>query len=331
MQWHNRTVRAIAEMICGNFDADKTLFVYRSSSYLTEFFEDADTDYTHDGSTRWAWVASVLTDILNEPHQDALTPPDTFCRIIRVLMDPADARNEGSDRPGALAALNAALAREGFEAFYAEDKICYLRHIGTKKVAGVATSPHRPLSAAEVLRRQQLAAYLNMCSEDELIGDLLVPMFRHIGFHRIMARDHKDKALEYGKDVWMRFRLPTQHYLYFGIQAKKGKLDAAGTTRSSNANIAEIHAQAVMMLGHEVFDPETNKKVLVDHAIIVAGGEITQAARQWLGDRLNASQRSQIIFMDRNDILNIHVVNNAPLPERALPKKANSLDDDIPF
>src|ERR1700757_5176731 len=91
-------------------------------------------------------------------------------------------------------------------------------------------------------------------------------------------RRHKDKALEYGKDVWMRFTLPTQHVLYFGIQAKKGKIDAAGSSRDSNRNIAEIHQQVLMMLGHEIFDPESSKKALVDHAFIVAGNEITKQA-----------------------------------------------------
>lgn len=39
------------------------------------------------------------------------------------------------------------------------------------------------------------------------------------------------------------------------------------------------------MLGHDIFDPEIGKRVLVDHAFIVAGGEITKAARNWLGNR----------------------------------------------
>jgi hypothetical protein len=86
--------------------------------------------------------------------------------------------------------------------------------------------------------------------------------FRQQGFHRISAAGHSDKALEYGKDVWMRFVLPTQHVLYFGIQAKKGKLDSAGVTKGSNANVSEIYNQVLMMLGHEIFDPETSKKAL---------------------------------------------------------------------
>ena len=148
---------------------------------------------------------------------------------------------------------------------------------------------------------------------------MLLPLFRQLGFHRITAAGHKDKALEYGKDIWMRYTLPTQHVLYFGIQAKKGKLDASGVTKAGNANIAEIHNQALMMLAHEIFDPETNKRVLVDHAFIVAGGEITKAARNWLGNALDAPKRSQIMFMDRDDILNLYVVTNLPLPADAPP------------
>src|SRR5690606_34371556 len=133
--------------------------------------------------------------------------------------------------------------------------------------------------------------------------------FRQLGFHRITASGHKDKALEYGKDVWMRFVLPTQHVLYFGVQAKKGKLDASGARKDGNSNIAEVFNQITMMLGHEIFDPETSRKVLVDHALIVAGGEITKQARNWLGGRLDGSKRSQILFMDRDDILNLYVTS----------------------
>ena len=80
----------------------------------------------------------------------------------------------------------------------------------------------------------------------------------------------------------MRYVLPTQHVLYFGLQVKKGKLDAAGVTQSGNSNVAALLNQITMMIGHEIFDPEVNRRVLVDHVFIVAGGEITKAARNWL-------------------------------------------------
>jgi hypothetical protein len=132
----------------------------------------------------------------------------------------------------------------------------------------------------------------------------------------------------------MKYTLPTLHVLYFGIQVKKGKLDTAGATRGTNENVAEIHNQVLMMLGHELFDPEIGKRVLVDHAFIVAGGEITKAAKNWIGNKLGASKRSQIMFMDRDDILNLFTVTNLPLPAGALPEPepASEPDDDgIPF
>lgn len=86
------------------------------------------------------------------------------------------------------------------------------------------------------------------------------------------------------------------------------------------------------MLGHEIFDPELNRRKLVDHAFIVAGGEITKQARNWIGNKLDAAKRSQIMFMDR-DILNLFIVTNLPLPKGALPseKAVDPFDDEIPF
>lgn len=330
MEFRNRTLKEIADMICGNFEKEQSFFKYRSSSYLTEFFEDCGTSHRHDGSTRNHWVAEALRQILAEPSAGANALPETFARVIRTLMDPGDAVNEGPDRPGALALLNTALAREGFDAFFGPDKQCHLRHIGTGAVAGTSASPHRPFTAAERHRRELLTVYLVGASEDELIAEVLLPLFRQLGFHRITAAGHKDKALEYGKDIWMKFTLPTQHVLYFGIQAKKGKLDASGASQAANVNVAEILNQVTMMLGHEIFDPEIGKRVLVDHAFIVAGGEITKAARNWLGGKLDLSKRSQVMFMDRDDILNLFVVTNVPLPKGALPKP-DPVDDDPPF
>ncbi|MGN6418594.1 MAG: hypothetical protein ACTHMC_13950 [Pseudobacter sp.] len=331
MEFKQRTLKQIADMICGNFKADEGFFRYRSSMFITEFFQNSDTDYTHDGSTRNAWVASTLQQILKEPQPNATAPPETFSRVIRVLMDQGDAVNEGIERPGALALLNAALTREGYEAFYAPDNKCYLRHISTNTIAIASPNPHRPFSQVELQRREQLITYLDKCSEDELIEEVLQPLFRQLGFHRITVAGHKDKALEYGKDLWMKYTLPTQHILYFGIQVKKGKLDAAGVTKSTNSNVAEIHNQALMMLGHEIFDPEVSRTVLVDHAFIVAGGEITKAAKNWIGTQLDNAKRSQIMFMDRDDILNLCVATNLPLPDGALPKKTMIQDNDLPF
>lgn len=328
MKWKSRNLRELAHIVCG----DAEHFRYRSSSYITEFFQDCDLDYAHDGSTRWAWVASRLEEVLDLPHPSPSVPPDAFIRIIRATLDKSDAQEGDSERAKALDALNGVLSREGWEAFYDEHGAGQLRHKATNTIAQMA-NPHRPLTQAEVARREHLAAYLETCSEDELIEEVLLPLFRQLGFHRITAAGHKDKALEYGKDVWMKYTLPTLHVLYFGIQAKKGKLDSAGAGKPGSANVAEIHNQVNMMLGHEIFDSELNRRVLVDHAFIVAGGEITKQARNWLGNKLDATKRSQIMFIDRADILNLFIVTNLPLPKNALPQKRviDPFDDDIPF
>jgi len=328
MQWKARKLRELGRIVCG--DAD--FFHYRSSKYITEFFEDCDLDFVHQGETRPTWTAERLGDILSMPHSSSSVPPDAFLRVIQRVLDKSEAQEGDSDRSKALAALNVVLVREGWEAFYDEHGIGHLRHIATNTPAQMA-NPHRPMTPAELERRIQLTVYLDKCSEDELIEEVLLPLFRQLGFHRVTAAGHKDKALEYGKDVWMKYTLPTLHVLYFGIQAKKGKLDSAGVGKNGSVNVAEIHNQVNMMLGHEIFDPELSRRVLVDHAFIVAGGEITKQARNWIGNKLDANKRSQVMFMDRDDILNLFIVTNLPLPKGALPskKELDSFDDEIPF
>lgn len=80
MQFRKRTLIALANMICGNFNRVDSVFPYRSSSAITRFFEDCDTRYTHDGSTRNYWVAETLAKILEEPQPNANTSGDIRAR-----------------------------------------------------------------------------------------------------------------------------------------------------------------------------------------------------------------------------------------------------------
>ncbi|MGQ1158538.1 hypothetical protein ACT436_18430 [Acinetobacter baumannii] len=310
MRFRDRNLKDIADCIVG----DRQYFPYRSSFYITQFFDECDLPYVHDGSTRWWWTAERLKELLEEPcAKDSL--PEKFINLLRILMYKSDATEDDPERINALMELNKPLIREGFEAFYGNDNILYVRNIRTNNLIKPNENPHRPFTEDELKKRELLINFLERCSEDELIEKILLPLFRILGFQRITVAGHKDKALEYGKDIWMKFTLPTQHIIYFGIQVKKGKLDSSGMTKAGNHNIAEIYNQTTMMLGHEIFDPETNKRVLVDHAYIIAGGEITKAARNWLGNKLDANKRSQIIFMDREDILNLFTVNLIEVPQ----------------
>jgi hypothetical protein len=108
MKFKNRNLRAIAEAVIG----DVEFFPYRSSSYITQFFEECDLDFVHDGSTRWAWTADRLAELLQEPQSAAYALPDRFVHVLRVLMHKSDAESNDPDRSQALEVLNKPLSRE---------------------------------------------------------------------------------------------------------------------------------------------------------------------------------------------------------------------------
>jgi len=45
MRFKKRNLRELAEAVVG----DAKYFQYRSSSYITQFFEECDLDFVHDG------------------------------------------------------------------------------------------------------------------------------------------------------------------------------------------------------------------------------------------------------------------------------------------
>jgi hypothetical protein len=62
---------------------------------------------------------------------------------------------------------------------------------------------------------------------------------------------------------------------------------------------------------------------------VIAGGEITRAARTWIVERLDTSQRRHIIFMDRNEFLDqsARILLDLQLEEQPL----SFGDDNVPF
>jgi hypothetical protein len=73
MNFKPRNLRELAEIVIG----DNKLFEYRSSSYITRFFEECDLDFAHDGSTRWSWTASRLAELLQDPQPAQVPHPQT--------------------------------------------------------------------------------------------------------------------------------------------------------------------------------------------------------------------------------------------------------------
>ena len=224
-EFRRRTVTEIADMICGN---ESDHFKYRSSTYLSEFFHDCGMpQYVHDGSTRKWWVADVVDEILKLPSDSRTLPGRNFQRLIQVLMDRADHTETDPERQHALAELNATLAREGLEAFYAKDRLCYIRSTKTGEEGGSDETLNRALSEDEIRRRQRVELFIESASEDEFTEKIILPLLQTLRFQRVSVAGHKDKALEFGKDMWMKYSLPTGHWLYFGLQIKRGRIDSS--------------------------------------------------------------------------------------------------------
>jgi hypothetical protein len=123
----------------------------------------------------------------------------------------------------------------------------------------------------------------------------------------------------------MKYQFPTGHWIYFCSQIKRGKIDASGSS-GSNANVTTILNQARMAIDHPIFDPDANRKVLLDHIFIISAGEITRAARTWLIEHLDAAQRRHMIFMDRDEFLDhaARILMDLRLHEA-------TADNDVPF
>lgn len=323
MKLSDRVLERLAEMVVG----DHELFPYRSSYYITRFFKRCGFSCVHDGTTRKTWAYDRLVELNAGPSQAHDLPSKDLLRVIAELLDPDDFEDEPLPIEPALEALNQLLKRHGLAAYHDVTGSCHLRHTGTGVNSSTLPPRPRPLSPEELAQRHELAAYLSTASEDDFTEHVLVPLFQRLGFHRVSPARHREKVLEYGKDLWMKYQLPTGHWIYFCAQVKRDKIDAA---RGSTGNVATILNQVRMAIEHPIFDPDANRKVLLDHVYIISAGHITRSARAWLVEQLDSGQRRHIIFMDREEFLD-HSARILLDLQLGGPATSATGDNDIPF
>jgi hypothetical protein len=234
MKLSERVLEELAKMVVG----DAKHFPYRSSSYITRFFRRCDLPFVHDGSTRPRWAQERLSELNLGAASSADLPSDDLCRVISELFDQDDFdryNDRGDVGPEhladvqlALASFNKLVQRAGLVAYIDDSGRCYLRSTGTGMSSASFSQRTRPLSQEELAQRQKLADFLDTASEDEFTEKVLVPLFQRLGFHRVSPSGHTEKALEFGKDLWMKYQLPTSHWIYFCAQIKRDKIDASG-------------------------------------------------------------------------------------------------------
>lgn len=332
MKLSKNTLGKLAEMICGasgrggGYDWDN--FPYRSSYYLTRFFDECDLDYTHDGSTRQDWVYWVLAELNELQPRFPSLPPDEMIRVLQHLADPTEFESKNLNYGKALEQINLVLRRDGLQLTFRTGQIL-VENIRTQ----VVSSPNEAgrLSQEDETRLRILREYLETASEDEFTEHVLVKLFTALGFRQIRVTGHQDRSMEFGKDMWMTYRLPTRHQLYIGVQAKIGKIHASGSELSGN--ISGILAQLLMLMTYPVFDSETNSEHLFDHVFLVSSGEITKQARELLSRFLDNTMRRNVMFLDRDDITALYLQYQLPLPgsESSDSDVFEAGDEEIPF
>ncbi len=158
----------------------------------------------------------MISRIRHRQAQDL--PADDLLRVISEMFDYEDFEKKELQIQPAIVELNKLFARQGLVAYLDESGRCYLRNTGTGVNSSTLEIQTRPLSSEEISQRKMLSEFLDSASEDEFTERLLVPFFQRLGFHRVSAAGHKEKTLEFGKDLWMKYQLPTSHWIYFCSQ-----------------------------------------------------------------------------------------------------------------
>jgi hypothetical protein len=310
------TIGKLAEMVCGSiglglgFKWDN--FPYRSSWKLTKFFKYCGLPYNHDGSSRCDWVEGVLEQLNEKPASSTDLPSVELSLVIKRLFESSEFEEKSLDRQKAIDDVNRVLLSEGLQVNFYEGQ-CIIENLKTHQTSGERNPVERLMSQEEITRRTAFDSFFAEASEDDFTERLLLPLFNSLGFQRVTITGHRDKSLEFGKDLWMKYSLPTGHILYFGAQIKKGKI---GSGEAVPENIGRILSQINMIMQYPIFDNQTNSKHLIDHVFLVASGEITKPARHYLSESLNRESRRNILLLDHKDIIDLCINYSLPLPEQ---------------
>ncbi|HEY6541217.1 MAG TPA: hypothetical protein VIZ18_09775 [Ktedonobacteraceae bacterium] len=131
----------LADFICG--DAKDKFPTYRSSSYLTRFFQSLNIDVTHDGSTRKVWVLEVLKQL----------QPSDIEKVILRLVDPREYGGVGDNFQKALQSMNEILIMENLSVGL-EKVRPYLKYAEPPKFEGTGIFKATTKDEAEFLSRQ---------------------------------------------------------------------------------------------------------------------------------------------------------------------------------
>lgn len=144
--------------------------------------------------------------------------------------------------------------------------------------------------------------YLQSLSESDFRGDVLVPLFKGMGFSDVTEYHG---TLEFGKDIVFSEQDRFGERIYYAVVVKHGRIHG---TVGKAGNSSEVLYQAQQALGEPWLDPFNIERHRIDKVIIATSGQITQGAILSIEQRI---QGQHIRFLEGNKIL-VFIDNYAP-------------------
>lgn len=162
------------------------------------------------------------------------------------------------------------------------------------------------------LSKEQINSFMENASEDEFTKLFVAPLLAEISFRNIKIKGHRERILEFGQDIKiMKFKLPTNHYLYFVAQIKTG--DITISTSNVEKSIQPVLTEIIQSFEKDIFDDEINKSITPDHVYLITSGKIGEQARLYLEEQLEKQNR-KILHLDKEKLIELYFSNG--LPER---------------
>jgi len=162
------------------------------------------------------------------------------------------------------------------------------------------------------LSKEQINSFLENVNEDKFTKLFVAPLLAKVGFRNIRIKGHRERILEFGQDIkMMKFKLPTNHFLYFVAQIKTG--DITISTQRIDKSIQPVLTEIIQSFDKDIFDDEINKSITPDHVYLITSGRIAEQARLYLEEQLEKQNR-KILNLDKEKLIELYYIHG--LPER---------------
>jgi len=159
---------------------------------------------------------------------------------------------------------------------------------------------------------------LKQLKEKQLREDILIPLFRAMGFRDVF--EYHGGSLEKGKDIIMWKPNESGNRINYAVIVKTTNISGKVTGKSS---AGEVRIQIEQCFNEPCKDPVTGKKIDVDRCWIVTSKKITKEALEAIGGILESQNLTERIEFINGDKLYEYLEKHAP--EKTVFDKLNQI------